>query len=383
MKNVPMAVAGDPEKRVGIVVAKNELAKRFGVKTTDTVRDAQRKCPNIVFVPPRHRLYKQVSDRVNAIYCDYTAFVEPASIDESYLDMTEVVRSRKCAPEVLADELRARVRTEIGVTISVGVSFCKVFAKMGSDYKKPDATTVITRENYRKLLWKLPVSDLIFAGRATTAALERRGIMTIGDLAGFSQSEMHAMLGRQGDQLWRYANGIDDSKVRLFGDDPEIKSVSRGRTFPRDLTTEGEVRAGLTQLADDVARALRKEGKKGSVVDVQIRRPDMSTISRQISLRHATYLQHEIRDVAFQLVQENWRIGVSQPIRALTVGVSKLISAEDEVEQLSLFDTDGDLRKRQEKLERVMDAIRQKHGKGAVTLGFRSDEDSDTRHENK
>ena len=383
LKNVPMAVAGDPEKRMGIVVAKNELAKKYGVKTTDTVREAQRKCPNIVFVPPRHRLYKQVSDRVNAVYCDYTAYVEPASIDESYLDMTETVRSRKCDPKTLADELRARVRVKIGVTISVGVSFCKVFAKMGSDYKKPDATTVITRENYRELLWKLPVSDLIFAGRVTTAALQRRGIMTIGDLAAYTQEEMRAMLGKQGDQLWRYANGVDDSKVRLYGDDPEIKSVSRGRTFPHDLTTENEVRAGLTRLADDVARALRREGKKGSVVDVQIRRPDMSTISRQTSLRHATYLQHEIRDVAFGLVKENWRIGSSQPIRALTVGVSKLISEEDEVEQLSLFDTDGDLRRRQEKLERVMDTIRQKHGKGAVTLGFRSDADSDMQHEPK
>lgn len=151
LKNVPMAVAGDPEKRVGIVVAKNELAKKYGVKTTDTVVQARAKCPGIVFVPPQHHLYKQVSERVNAIYNEYTDYVEPASIDESYLDMTSVVRQKRISPEMLADQLRYRIRQDIGITISVGVSFCKVFAKMGSDYKKPDATTVITRDNYTQI----------------------------------------------------------------------------------------------------------------------------------------------------------------------------------------------------------------------------------------
>ena len=166
LKTVPIAVAGDPENRVGVVVAKNDIAKRYGVKTTDTVCQAKKKCPGIVFVPPRHHFYEEISKRDNAVYLDYTEYVEPASIDESYLDMTEAVRHLKTTPVELADELRRRVREEIGITISVGVSFCKVFAKMGSDYRKPDATTLITRDNYKEILWPLPVSELYMAGKS-------------------------------------------------------------------------------------------------------------------------------------------------------------------------------------------------------------------------
>ena len=368
LKDVPMAVAGDPEKRVGVVVAKNEVAKRFGVKTTDTVYQAKKKCPGIVFVPPRHRYYSEISRRVNEIYLRYTEYVEPASIDESFLDMTQAAAYLKAQPRDLADELRARVRDEIGITISVGVSFCKVFAKMGSDYRKPDATTVITRENYREILWPLPVSDLLFAGRAAVATMKKACIQTIGDLARQSQADMRSMMGKQGEMLWRYANGIDDDPVRLFGDEPEVKSVSRGRTFRRDLVTEGEIKTGISVLADEVARALRKNGLKGEVVSVQIRRPDMTVISRQTKLDHYTFLQLEIQEVAFELLRKHWRIG--DPIRALTVGVTRLAPADQVVEQVSFFDLGDTKRERQEKLEALVDALREKHGAGSITLGY-------------
>lgn len=378
LKDVPMAVAGDPENRVGVVVAKNELAKRFGVKTTDTVYQARKKCPGIVFVPPRHRYYEEVSRRVNAIYIEYTDFVEPASIDESYLDMTDAAAYFGMTPRALADQLRRRVKSEIGITVSVGVSFCKVFAKMGSDYKKPDATTVITRENYRDLLWPLPVSELYLAGRAAVRALNGREIRTIGDLARCGPEELRDLLGRQGTALWRYANGVDDEPVRRFGDEPEVKSVSRGRTFRRDLVTEGEVKTGLSVLVDEVARTLRRRNLKGEVVSVQIRRPDMSVISRQTTLGHYTFLQHEIRKAAFELVRAHWRIGESQPIRALTVGVAKLLPADQVAEQMSLFDlapSPGGDRSRTEKLEAAVEAVRRKHGDGSITLGYQEDRD--------
>ena len=370
LKNVPMAVAGDPEKRVGVVVAKNEIAKRYGVKTTDTVFQAKKKCPEIVFVPPRHHYYAEISRRVNEIYLRYTEYVEPASIDESFLDMTQAASFFRQSPQDLADELRSRVRDEIGITISVGVSYCKVFAKMGSDYKKPDATTIITRENYRDILWPLPVSDLLFAGKAAVATMGKKNIMTIGDLARQPQREMHSLLGKQGDVLWRYANGIDDEPVHLFGEEREIKSVSRGRTFKRDLTNEAEIKTGLSVLSDEVARALRKEKLKGEVVSIQIRRPDMSVISRQVKMDHYTFLQLEIQEVAFDLLRQHWRIG--DPIRALTVGVTKLAPADQVVEQVSLFDlTSGSQRReRQEKLETLVDALRDKHGAGSITLGY-------------
>ena len=375
LKDVPMAVAGDPENRVGVVVAKNEIAKRYGVKTTDTVFQARKKCPDIVFVPPRHHFYSEISRRVNEIYLSYTDLVEPASIDESFLDMTQVTRQLQTDEHALADELRRRVREEIGITISVGVSYCKVFAKMGSDYIKPDATTIITRENYKDLLWPLPVSELFMAGKAAVAAMGKKYITTIGDIARQSQESMHVLLGKQGDMLWRYANGIDDEPVHPFGEEREIKSVSRGRTFKRDLVTEGEIKTGLSVLADEVARALRRHNLKGEVVSVQIRRPDMSVISRQTTLEHYTFLQLEIQEVAFDLLRQHWRIG--DPIRALTVGVTRLSPADQVIEQVSLFDlTSGNQRReRQESLEKLVDALRDKHGEKSITLGYQENKE--------
>ena len=227
LRLVPMAVAGDPESRKGIVVAKNELAKKAGVKTTDTVYQAQRKCPGIVFLPPRHHFYSEISKRVNAIYLEYTNLVEPASIDESYIDMTSTVTALRTTPVALADELRRRMREEIGITISVGVSFCKVLAKMGSDYKKPDATTLITRENFKDLLWPLPVGELFMAGKAAVATMNKKYIRTIGDLARQTPEAMHNLLGKHGDLLWRYANGIDDEPVHEYGTEREMDELRK------------------------------------------------------------------------------------------------------------------------------------------------------------
>lgn len=378
LKNVPMAVAGDPKYRTGVVVAKNELAKKAGVKTTDTVWQARRKCPGIVFVPPRHGLYRQISERVNEIYHEYTDYLEPASIDESYLDMTGAPEYYGLTPVELADTLRRRVREEIGVTISVGVAENKVFAKMGSDYKKPDATTHITRENYRALLWPLPVSDLLFAGRATVGELNRHNIFTIGDLAHRERAWLSHILGKGGEQLWDYANGLDREPVRLWGDSEEIKSVSRGMTFRRDLTTQEEIWCGLSVLTDEVAMQLRHHGLKGSVVQVHIKTPELKTVSRQVTLDHYTYLHKEILEVCMQIVRTQWRSGA--PIRALTAGVTHLVPAAEATRQLNLFDltaAGGEAARRQEKQERLeaaMDQIRRKHGSGSVTMGFAENE---------
>ena len=380
LKNVPMAVAGDPEGRKGIVVAKNEIAKRFGVKTTDTVWAAKKKCPDIVFVPPRHAFYSRISDRVNEVYRRYTEYVEPASIDESYLDMTGVPAFYGMTDRELADELRRRIREEIGITISVGVSYNKVFAKMGSDYQKPDATTVISRENYREILWPLPVSEMLYVGKSALETLKRKYIFTIGDLAQCSRPALIDLLGKPGDQLWTAANGLDSEPVRLYGDEPEVKSVSRGMTFKRNLVTEAEVRTGISALSDEVASTLRHQGLKGSVVQVQIKSPDLRSISRQQTLERCTCLQHDIQDAALKLVKRHWTIGEGMPIRALTVGVSHICPAEEAGEQLSLFDlgmgADGGLRReKREKLEAAVDALRLKHGKGAITLGFMENEE--------
>jgi len=383
LKDVPMAVAGDPANRTGVVVAKNEAAKKYGVKTTDTVWKAKLKCPGIVFVPPRHRLYEQISAKVNAVYCTYTNFVEPASIDESYLDMTDVPGLFGATPEQLADMLRAQIREEIGITISVGVSFNKAFAKMGSDYKKPDATTVITEDNYKDILWPLAATELLFVGKAAAEVLKKKTINTIGDLARLERQELIRLLGKGGSQLWDHANGLDQEPVRRFGDQPEVKSISRGMTFKRDLTSESEIHTGLAVLADEVATALRQQVLKGSTIQVQIKTPTLKTVSRQTTLRHHTFLQHEILSEAKKLVMEHWFIGSATPIRALTVVVTNLIPAEDAVEQIDLFDAglleDDDRhiseREQRERLEAAIDELRKKHGADIITLGYSENED--------
>ena len=382
LKTVPMAVAGDPENRTGIVVAKNELAKKYGVKTTDTVWQAKRKCPGIVFVPPRHHYYKAVSDRVNAIYRDYTDYVEPASIDESYLDLSGTLDYYHKTAGELADCIRTRIKKEIGITISVGIANNKIFAKMGSDYKKPDATTVILGEDYKTILWPLPVSDLMFAGKASVMLLNQQGILTVGDLALQPREHLAALLGKGGETLWQYANGLDKEPVRRWGEMPEVKSVSHGMTFRRDLLTENEIETGVAVQADRIAMSLRRQNLKGSVISVQIKSPQLSVISRQTSLNHSTWLQHEIRDVAMKLILENWRIG--SPVRAITVGISKLVPGTDEPEQMDWFDlmeesvpagTSRKTRERQDKVEAAVDTLRQKMGIYAVTLGIRKNEE--------
>ena len=380
LKNVPMAVAGDPEERVGIVVAKNELAKKYGVKTTDTVWQAKRKCPEIVFVPPRHYFYKEVSNRVNAIYRDYSDFVEPASIDESYIDLTGTLEYYHMTERELADSIRARVKKEIGITISVGVANNKIFAKMGSDYKKPDATTVILGEDYKTILWPLPVSDLMFAGKASVKLLNQKGINTVGDLAMQPRERIISLLGKGGESLWIYANGLDTDPVRRWGVAPEVKSISHGMTFRRDLHTRDEIETGVVVQVDRIAMSLRRKDLKGSVVSVQIKTPQLITISRQTSLNHYTWLEHEIREVAMKLIDENWHMG--DPIRAITVGVSKLVPSAEATEQLDLFDLMGTVsqkgsknREKQDKMEAAADALRQKMGNMAVTLGVHKNED--------
>ena len=387
LRLVPMAVAGDTESRRGVVVAKNELAKRRGVQTTDTVWQAKKKCPELVFVPPQHELYERVSQQINKIYLSYTDRVEPASIDESYLDLTGTLSYYGMTAEELADSIRARVRLEVGVTISVGVSFNKTFAKMGSDYQKPDATTVVTEENYKALLWPLPVENMLFIGAAAAEKLKKKDVFTIGNLAALPREQVAKLLGKGGVSVWRASNGMDDAPVRRFADRTEVKSVSRGMTFKRNLITLDEVKQAVAALAGEVAVQLREEKLKGRVIQVQIKTPILTVYSRQLTLPFATCTQQEVETHALNLIRKNWRVGASAPIRALTVGVSGLVEASEATEQISFLDMfEADVqnsgtgalsrgyrsyaeRERREKLEAAVDAIRRRHGENAIIRG--------------
>ena len=234
LRAVPTAVCGDPKSRHGIILAKNELAKRLGVHTAETIWQARQKCPDLTLLPAHHGLYRDFSKKVNAIYDRFTDLIEPFGIDESWLDVTGSLHLFGGDPRALADRIRNTVREELGLTISVGVSFNKVFAKLGSDYKKPDATTVISRENYQRMVWPLPVTDLLFVGRAAARVLGQYGISTIGDLARFDRFALGELLGKQGGQLWNYANGLDGSPVAPAGTPgpwPTASGTPSGRSW--------------------------------------------------------------------------------------------------------------------------------------------------------
>ncbi|MCD7838219.1 MAG: DNA polymerase IV [Clostridiales bacterium] len=368
LRGQPVAVCGDPSSRHGIILAKNELAKAKKVQTAETIWQAQRKCPGLVLLLSHHSKYRHYSQRINAIYQRYTDLVEPFSIDESWLDVTGSLHLFGKDGRGLADELRAVVRSELGLTISVGVSFNKVFAKLGSDYKKPDATTVITRENFTDILWPLPVDDMIFVGRAARKVLNQYGIKTIGDLARADREALVTLMGKQGGQLSDYARGLDSSRVIPAGEQLPPKSVGNGLTFRRNLVGLEEVRTGLELLSDSVATRLRRKELKCTSVQVTIRDPNFKTITRQMGLNAPTYLAREITEAALILVQRNWDL--RSPIRMLTVTGQNLISEWEAAEQMDLFaPAAAPKREKLERLEKAMDAIRTHYGKDSIMLG--------------
>ena len=368
LREVPMAVCGDPASRHGIILAKNEPAKQYGVQTAETIWQAKKKCPDLVLLPPHHDLYRVYSRKVNAIYDQYTDLVEPFGIDESWLDITNTLHLFGGDPRAVADTLRQRVREELGLSLSVGVSFNKVFAKLGSDYRKPDATTVISRENWRDIVWPLPVGDLLFVGGAARKLLHQYGVDTIGQLAACGQPMLETLMGKLGTQLHEYANGLDGDPVRSRYDAEPVKSVGNGTTFPQNLTTRVQVQSGIAMLADSVASRLRHAGLYAGGIQVTLRTPDFRDSSRQRQLSSPTHLIRDLTDAAMELVDQLWK--PPSPIRALTVTAINLSPEEEAYEQVDLFAASAVPRKeKQEKLEAAMDRIRSKYGSGSIVFG--------------
>lgn len=371
LKDRPMAVCGSPDKRHGIILAKNELAKKAGVVTAETVWQALKKCPDLQFVPPHMNKYKHYSRLINEIYKRFTDMVEPFSIDESWLDVT-ASQSLFGSGKEIADTIRETVKSELGLTLSAGVSFNKIFAKMGSEYKKPDATTLITRENYKEILWPLPARDMFFVGKTTAQKLAEAGIKTIGDIAAADPHTLEKMLGKQGRQLWEYTNGLDESPVARADSGEKIKSVGNGVTFTRDLVTEDDIVTAVTSLSDTVAGRLRKYGIKACGVKVDIKDPFFKVISRQKQLFTPTNLAAELAKNALDIIHASWKKG--SPIRMLTItGIN--LTDENFYEQLSLFGEGSESRQKGEQIERTMDQVRKKYGSSSI--GFAAVLDND------
>ena len=362
----PVAVCGDPSSRHGIILAKNQQAKDFGIKTAETIWQARKKCPDLVLLPSHHEKYRHYYHLINQIYQQYTDMVEPFSVDESWLDVTGSQKLFGSGREI-ADEIRNRVKKELGLTLSAGVSFNKIFAKMGSEYKKPDATTEITRENFKELLWPLPVEEMFFVGFATAQKLRGIGITTIGGLAQAGEDFLMSLLGKQGPLLASYAAGRDESPVALFTHRDQIKSVGNGSTFRRNLLGEDDIMTALVGLSDTVAARLRWHQLKASGVKVDIRDPEFNDVSKQRQLELPTNLAGEIKNAAMEIIKSFWDL--NKPIRQITITGINLVS-EDEDQQLSFFAAASqENRDKTDSIERTMDDIRAKFGKASITYG--------------
>lgn len=365
-KNVPMAVCGDPKNRHGIILAKNEPAKKYGIKTAETIWQAKKKCPDLVCLPPHHDKYTKYSRLINQIYLRYTDMVEPFSIDESWLDVSASITLFGSGREI-ADQIRETVKKELGLTLSAGVSFNKIFAKMGSEYKKPDATTVITRANYRDIIWPMDISEMFFVGKATAEKLKNTGINTIGDLANANRPLLVSMLGKHGGMLYDYANGLDEEPVSLYSEREKIKSVGHGMTFTRNLTGDDDIKAALSGLCDKVASRLRRYHMRAYGIKVDIKDPDFNVISKQKQLTAAINTAEDINRNAYDLICSFWSL--QQPIRLLTITAINLVD-ENEDEQLSFFDgNDAKRRRKAESVERTVDIIRNRYGSSSIVFG--------------
>ena len=357
LKKVPMAVCGDPEARHGIVLAKNMLAKAAGIQTGEAIWQAKQKCPGLVVMPPSYRRYQRFSRMMKEIYADYTFQIESFGLDECWLDVTGHNRS---GPEI-ADELRRRAREELGLTLSVGVSFNKIFAKLGSDMKKPDATTVITPQNYREVVWPLPAAGLLFVGPATRRKLVKRNLRTIGDIARCDPNALRAALGKNGEMLWIFANGLDRTPVMALDESAAVKSVGNSTTTPRDILNEQDAHMVLMLLSESVAERLRAQGLRGRVVNLWMRDCALNGFGVQRKLAFATALASEICGCALSLFRTHYRW--ERPIRSLGVSVSELEFSKGD-EQLSMFPDTG--RQRQYELENTVGDIRRRFGHFAI-----------------
>ncbi len=368
LRQVPVAVCGDPASRHGIILAKNEPAKRFGVRTAETIWQAKRKCPDLVLLPPHHDRYREFSRLVNTIYGQYTDLVEPFGIDESWLDITGSMHLFGDSPVAVADGIRARIKGELGLTLSVGVSFNKVFAKLGSDYRKPDATTVISPENWKRIVWPLALGSLLYAGPAAQHALAQYGVRTVGQLAAADPALPERLLGKLGRQLWAYANGLDGSPVRPQHEQEPVKSVGNSSTFKENLVTREQVRRGTALLCDSVAARLREQGLYCGAVQVGLRDPSFRNISRQKHLPHSTHLMRDLLEAAMGLIDGIWR--PPSPVRLISVTALDLTDKQETYEQVDLFASGQSPRNEKlEKLEQALDAIRKKYGDKAISYG--------------
>ena len=364
LRGHPVAVGGDVENRHGIILAKNYEAKKFGIQTGEALWQAKQKCPKLIIVPPHYEEYLKYSRLAHSIYADYTDLIEPYGMDEVWMDVTGSTKAFGSG-EVIANTLRERIKYELGLTISVGVSFCKVFAKLGSDMKKPDAVTVIPKDSFRDIIWDLPASDMLGVGRSTEKFLSSYGIHTIGQLANAYPDLMQRKLGKNGMVLLAFANGEDRSKVAPQDYEPPMKSIGHGITTMQDLENNAEVWNIMLALTQDIGHKLRVYNKNAAGVAIYIRYIEDKQIAGkqwQCQLPVRTHSAAIIANEAYRLFERSY--GWEYPIRSVTVRAINLCS-QDLPEQLQFF-SDAATVERKEKLETAIEDIRRRFGKYSI-----------------
>lgn len=358
IRDKPVAVGGDRDKRHGIILAKNEIAKKYKIQTGEAIWQALAKCPELVVVKPHYERYMRFSRMCRRIYADYTDRIEPFGLDEAWLD----VSSNTMGGEAIAQEIRQRIKEELGITVSVGVSFNKIFAKLGSDYKKPDAVTVIPREKFKEIVWPLDAGDLLYVGRSTKRRLNILGVHTIGELANFPLPMLRSNFGKWGDVLYTFSNGLDSSPVRHMDESTAIKSIGNSTTTPRDLVCDRDAQIIFTVLCDSVCRRLREHGAKAREVAISVRNSSLESFTRQMKLLTATDITDEILRAAVNLFEANYRW--DKPVRSLGVTVGDL-SPASMLGQLSLL-SDENQRERLAVLDRSLDVLKRRFGSFCV-----------------
>lgn len=360
----PIAVGGNPKSRHGIILTADYIAKKRGVKAGMALWEAERLCPEITFLAPRMDLYLRFSRMAHEIYADYTDRQEPFGVDESWLDVSENVSLQGDGLKI-AEKISARVKSELGITVSIGVSFNKIFAKLGSDYKKPDGITTIYKNEYMTKVWRLPVSDLLYVGNSTAAKFRTMGINTIGDLARTDVKLLESRFGKIGPILWSFANGYDDTPVNTESDYAPIKSIGNSTTTHRDLVCIQDVKVVVYMLAESVGKRLRENGFKCRTVEVWMRNNDLESFTRQKQLKNATAITEEIAQAALELFKDNYDF--TSPLRSIGVRGCELVNA-NYWEQLDLF-TDSERRRRQFMADCAVDDIRNRFGYFSVQRG--------------
>lgn len=361
LRNKAVAVCGSTEDRHGIVLAKSELAKRAGVKTGMVNWEAKQRCPNLIVVPPQYEQYLKYSALTRAIYSRYTNMVEPFGMDECWLDVTASGASFGNGMEI-AETIRKTVKEELGLTVSIGVSFNKIYAKLGSDMKKPDAITEITPDNYKEKVWPLPASDMIYVGRATEKKLAGYGIHTIGQIAATPPDMLKGWLGINGLALWAYASGTDSSRVMNEGFVSPVKSIGHGITCVADLNNEEEVWRVMLELSQDIGHKLRVHQLVAGGVQITVKNSELSYRQYQAPFTVATRSPLLIAETARRLFHQRYTWSV--PVRAVTVRAINLLP-QGQPQQMDLF-CDTSRIDRLDKLETAVEDIRRRFGKRSI-----------------